>query len=89
MIIQFSTEFERIATAIGAAYESKNISELEDFVQGINFSQSLVNFVPLASFEMEVGASAQMIYKGEFSLQFLTKAVKSNNFEATKDILID
>jgi len=89
MIVEFSTEFERIATAQGAEYVSKKVSELEDFVQGYGFANGLVNFVPINDFDSEIGASSQMIYKGNCVLQFLTKAVKSDNFEATKDILID
>jgi len=89
MIVEFSTEFERIATATGAGYVSKKVSELEDFVQGYDFTTGLINFVPIRDFDSEIGASGQMMYKGNCVLQFLTKAKKDDNFEATKDILID
>lgn len=89
MINSFKIEFERCAGIVGAGYETKNILELQDFVQRYNFDQPLINWVPIESVDSEVGASHQLIYSGNCVLQFLVKASKNDNFEDVKDSLID
>lgn len=85
----FKSEFERIATNQSAVYQTKKISELEDYAQNFNFTSPLINLIPLDNFNSEIGYSSQVIYNGVCRLQFLTKAVKSDNFENVKDVLID
>lgn len=89
MIVQFESEFERIAAIIGAEYQTKSISELQDFVQGFAFTNGLMNSVPIRDYRSNIGIGGALIYNGVFKLQFLTKAVKSDNFEAVKNVLID
>jgi hypothetical protein len=89
MIVQFNSEFERIAGLINGEYTNKNTSEFEDFAQNHNYKKPSINWVPILRVRSEVGASGQIIYKGECVIQFLTKFVKSDNYENTKDVLID
>lgn len=89
MIGIFKSEFERIATLLLCEYTTKKISELQDYAQNYNFENPLINLIPINEFRSEIGASSQVIYDGTCKLQFLTKAVKSDNFEDTKDALID
>jgi len=89
MIVQFESEFERIAGIIGAEYQTKKVSELEDFIQGFDFTTGLVNSIPTKSFQSNIGPGGALVYNGDFKIQFLTKAVKSNNFESVKNVLID
>lgn len=89
MILQFKSEFSRIAVDLGCNFTTKSISEYEDFVQNYNFDAASINWLPIQSFASSIGASSQVIFEGECVLQFITKAVKSDNYEETKDILID
>ena len=89
MILQFESEFERISGIIGAEYQTKKVSELEDFVQGFAFPNGLMNSVPINDFTSEIGPGGALVYNGNFVLQFLTKAVKNDNFESVKNVLID
>jgi len=89
MIQQFKSEFSRIAGIKDAEYTTKRYSELEEFTQSFDFNRPLINCLPLERFRSEIGASSQVIYNGTFKLQFITKAVKSDNFENVKDVLID
>lgn len=89
ILTAFKTEFERIATLKGAEFTTKEISELQEYVQSYNFDNPLINFVPLSDFGSEIGASSQVIYDGVCKLQFLTKANVSDNAETVKDGLID
>jgi len=89
ILITFKNEFERIALLKSAAFTNKKHSEIEKFAQGYDFAQPLINYVPIERIRHNIGASSQMIYKGDVRIQFLTKAVLSDNFETTKDLLID
>jgi len=89
MIVQFESEFERIAGIVGAEYQTKKISELEDFIQGFAFTSPLMNSAPIKTYTSNIGPGGAVIYNGDFKLQFLTKAVKSDNFESVKNVLID
>lgn len=88
MITQFKSEFTRIATLTNAGFTVKKRSELEDYIQNYNFDQPLINWTPITNFDSRIGASSQMIYSGRCVLDFVTRAVKSDNFEDTKDVLI-
>lgn len=89
MITQFKSEFNRIATALSAGYTTKKMSELEDYVQGYDFSQPLINWKPIESFNPRLGQSDQIIQEGRCVLQFIQKAVINDNYEDTKDALVD
>ena len=90
MIVEFQSEFQRIATILAVEYKNKSESELEDYVQNYDFATPLINLVPIIGVDpVEIGASGQMIYNGKCVLQMLTKASKSDNFEVVKDVLID
>ena len=73
MIIQFESEFERIAGIVGAEYQTKKISELEDFIQGFDFASPLMNSMPIQTYTSNIGVGGAVIYNGDFKLQFLTK----------------
>ena len=85
----FKSEFSRIATEVKANYESKNHTELQDFVNNCDFDKPLINMEPLTAFNSNIGISGQVYYSGSVQLYFLTKAIKSDNFDDTKDELID
>lgn len=89
MLVQFETEFLRIATAISAGYTTKEVPELQKHLQNYTFAEPLINFIPMENFNSNIGASSQMIYDGRCVLQFITKASKADNLEAVKDVLID
>ena len=90
MIVEFQEEFARIAAIVSAEYQNKNHSELERYVQNYDFALPLINLQPIISVDpVELGEMGQLIYNGKCSIQMLTKAVKSDNFEVTKDVLID
>lgn len=89
MITEFKSEFNRIALLKNADFVSKSISELQDFAQSFNFNQPLINLIPIDTFKSNIGASSQVIYNGTCKMQFITKAVKSDNYQDKNDILID
>lgn len=88
MIASFKSEFARISLLVSAGLTVKKISELQDYIQGYNFDNPLINWTPMASFNSRMGASGQMIYEGRCVLDFITKAVKSDNLEDVKDLLV-
>lgn len=89
MLAEISTEFERIATLKNADYVNKKTSELEEYVQQFDFSQMLINWIPITDFVSEISDSGSMVYPLNCRIQFLQIADKADNFEAQKDILID
>jgi hypothetical protein len=89
MITEFKNEFNRIAGLKGATFVSKSVSELQDFAQGFNFDKPLINLIPMETFRSNIGASGQVIYNGTCKIQFITKAIKSDNYQDKNDILID
>jgi len=89
MIVEFNNEFQRIATVLNCGYVNKSVSELEDYVQGYDFAEPLINFLPVKNVKSEIGASGQIMWEVECKLQMLTKASKSDNFEAVKNVLIN
>jgi hypothetical protein len=88
MIAQFKSEFNTIAAQLDVGYTTKKMSELEDYVQNYEFERPLINLIPIDSFRSNIGHSGQVMYVGTCKLQFITKAVKSDNFEDKKDELL-
>lgn len=89
MIAAFKTAFNRIANKIEAEFTSKDTEELQLFVNNHNFEKPLINAAPLGDFLQKIEVGGQTSYEAEFEIHFLTKAVKSNSSEDTKDDLID
>jgi hypothetical protein len=89
MIVAFENEIKRIADEIGIEYQTKRMVNLEDFIQNFALDVPLMNSVPITNYTSSIDISGAMIYTGEFKLQFITKYVKSDDYEATKNILID
>ena len=88
MIAEFKTEFESIATSLGATFVTKAVDELQDYVQGYDFTSPLINFVPIKSFNSNIGEAGEMVWSGAVQLQFLTKATVQDS-EDVKDGYID
>lgn len=89
MITEFKAEFNSIATLLNAGYTTKKISELEDFVQAYDFTQPLINWVPINNYNPTLTAADSILQEGSCVLQFVTKAVTNDNYEDTKDLLVD
>lgn len=89
MIIELKAELERVANDIGAIFTSKSNSELQDFVQGFDFANPLINLKPIETYGQDIIASGAIRYDFRFELFFLTKFQKSDHLEDTKDVLID
>jgi hypothetical protein len=89
MIVEVNTELNRVATLKLAGYTNKTMFELDEYVQNYDFSQPLINWIPVTDVTAAIGQGGELIYPLNCKIQFLTKAVKSNNYEQTKDTLND
>lgn len=89
MITEFKTEFDNIATLLSSTFTTKKMSELEDHVQSYDFTQPLINWKPLANYDPTLTAANSILQNGRCVLQFITKAVTNDNYEDTKDTLVD
>ena len=89
MIVDVNNELNRVATLKGATYTNRKISELEEFVQRHDFTQALINWVPVDTVDASIGEGGEIIYPLDCKIQFLTKASKSDNLENSKDALND
>lgn len=89
MIIELKAELERVANEVGAIFTSKSNSELQDFVQGFDFTNPLINLKPIETYGQDIIASGAIRYDFRFELFFLTNFQKSDHLEDTKDVLID
>lgn len=89
MITQFKNQFLAISTLLNASFTTKKVSELEDFVQGYNFAMPLINWIPLTNYNPTLSQSDSIIQQGSCVLEFINKAVTNDNYEDTKDLIID
>jgi hypothetical protein len=89
MIVDVNTELNRVATLESAGYSNKKMSELEEYVQTYDFTQPLINWIPVDTVDASIGDGGEVIYPLNCKIQFLKKAVKSNNLENSKDALND
>lgn len=89
MIVDVNTELNRVATLESSGYSNKKMSELEEYVQTYDFTQPLINWIPVDTVDASIGDGGEVIYPLNCQIQFLTKAVKSNNLENSKDALND
>lgn len=89
MILEFKTQFSNTAAMLNCEFTTKNHGEYEEFVQNFNFSRPSINFFPIRSYSSEITIASTTRYKGNFEVYFLQKFTKSDNFEDTKDVIID
>lgn len=89
LLIPIKSEFARIAPIVGATFEDLSVPELQDFLQGFDFTTPLINLDPVITFDPNFDQGGAVRYNVKFDLYFLTKFAKSDTLEGNKDILID
>ena len=89
MIIELKAELERVAGVVSATFSSRSVPELQDFAQQFDFATPLINLRPIENYNQNIIASGAIRYDFQLELFFLTKFVRSDHLEDTKDVLID
>lgn len=89
MLLEFKTQFSNTAAMLDCVFTTKNHSEYEDYAQGYAYANASVNLMPVRSYTAERTVANTTRYKGNFEIYFLKKFSTSNNFDDTKDVIID
>ena len=89
IITAFKTEFDRIATLVGASFTTKEIQEEQKYAQNYNFLDPWINWEPIANLVTSIDQGGATVYEGTCIIRFLTKANTDDTLETNKDVLID